>query len=196
MTGGAAQRAPLRVIFGIVALDLIGFGILIPQLGVYGVKFGASPFMVGLLLSVYSLMQLLCAPVLGRLSDRYGRRPVLLLSLAGAVLGYLLFAVAHSLLVLFLARVVHGACGGNISTAQAYVADVTRPEERARGMGMIGAAFGLGFILGPALGGVLSHGSHPQVAVGLAAAGFSLLDLLLAAALLKESLTPELRARA
>lgn len=189
MTGGAAQRAPLRVIFGIVALDLIGFGILIPQLGVYGVKFGASPFMAGLLLSVYSLMQLLFAPVLGRLSDRYGRRPVLLLSLAGAVLGYLLFAVAGSLWVLFLARAIHGACGGNISTAQAYVADVTRPEERARGMGMIGAAFGLGFVLGPALGGFLGAWGG-NLAIGLCAAGLSGLSLLSTFFFLPESRQP------
>lgn len=189
MTGGAAQRAPLRVIFGIVALDLIGFGIIIPQLGVYGVKFGASPFMVGLLLSVYSAMQLLFAPVMGRLSDRYGRRPVLLLSLTGAVLGYLLFAAADSLQVLFLARVIHGVSGGNISTAQAYVADVTRPEERARGMGVIGAAFGLGFVLGPALGGFLGAWGG-NLAIGLCAAALSGLSLLCTFLFLPESRQP------
>ncbi|WP_224369284.1 MFS transporter [Hyalangium versicolor] len=189
MEEGSERRASLRVVFGIVALDLIGFGILIPQLGVYGVKFGASPFSVGLLLSVYSLMQLLFAPVLGRLSDRYGRRPVLLLSLAGSMAGYVLFAFAHSLPLLFLSRVIDGASGGNISTAQAYVADVTRPEERARGMGIIGAAFGLGFVLGPALGGFLGAWGG-NLAIGLFAAGLAGLNLLFTFLFLAESRVP------
>ncbi len=189
MEEGPARRASLRVVFGIVVLDLIGFGILIPQLGVYGVKFGASPFMAGLLVSVYSLMQLLFAPVLGRLSDRYGRRPVLLLSLAGSAAGYLLFAFAHSLPLLFLARVIDGVSGGNIATAQAYVADVTRPEERARGMGLIGAAFGLGFVLGPALGGFLGAWGG-NLAIGLFAAGLATLNLVLTALFLPESRQP------
>lgn len=189
MEEGRARRASLRVVFGIVALDLIGFGILIPQLGVYGVKFGASPFSVGLLLSVYSLLQLVFAPVLGRLSDRYGRRPVLLLSLAGSMLGYVLFAFAHSLPLLFLSRVIDGASGGNISTAQAYVADVTRPEERAKGMGLIGAAFGLGFVLGPALGGFLGAWGG-NLYIGLFAAGLSALNLLFTFLVLVESRVP------
>ncbi|ADO71055.1 MFS transporter [Stigmatella aurantiaca] len=181
-----ARRASLRVVFGIVALDLIGFGILIPQLGVYGVKFGASAFTAGLLVSVYSLMQLVFAPVLGRLSDRYGRRPVLLVSLAGSMAGYMLFAFAHSLPLLFLARVIDGMSGGNIATAQAYVADVTRPEERARGMGLIGAAFGLGFVLGPALGGFLGAWGG-NLAIGLFAAGLAALNLALTFLFLPES---------
>ncbi|MDC0714919.1 MFS transporter [Stigmatella sp. ncwal1] len=182
----SARRASLRVVFGIVVLDLIGFGILIPQLGVYGVKFGASAFTAGLLVSVYSLMQLVFAPVLGRLSDRYGRRPVLLVSLAGSLAGYVLFAFAHSLPLLFLARVIDGMSGGNIATAQAYVADVTRPEERARGMGLIGAAFGLGFVLGPALGGFLGAWGG-NWAIGLFAAGLSALNLVLTFLFLPES---------
>jgi MFS transporter, DHA1 family, tetracycline resistance protein len=184
-----ARRASLRAVFGIVALDLIGFGILIPQLGVYGVKFGASAFTAGLLVSVYSLMQLLFAPVLGRLSDRYGRRPVLLVSLAGSLAGYVLFAFAHSLPLLFLARIIDGVSGGNIATAQAYVADVTRPEERARGMGLIGAAFGLGFVLGPALGGFLGAWGG-NLAIGLFAAGLAGLNLLVTYLFLPESLQP------
>jgi DHA1 family tetracycline resistance protein-like MFS transporter len=186
---GAGRRASLRVVFGIVTLDLIGFGILIPQLGVYGVKFGASPFTVGLLLSVYSLMQLIFAPVLGRLSDRYGRRPVLLLSVAGSMMGYLLFAMADSLPLLFLARIIDGVSGGNIATAQAYVADITAPEERARGMGMIGAAFGLGFVLGPALGGFLGAWGG-NLAIGLFAAGLAALNLLFTFLFLAESREP------
>jgi DHA1 family tetracycline resistance protein-like MFS transporter len=189
MEEGPSRRASLRVVFGIVALDLIGFGILIPQLGVYGVKFGASPFTAGLLLSVYSLMQLVFAPVLGRLSDRYGRRPVLLLSVAGSLSGYLLFAFADSLPLLFLARVIDGMSGGNIATAQAYVADVTRPEERARGMGLIGAAFGLGFVLGPALGGFLGAWGGNR-AIGLFAAGLAALNLVFTWFFLPESRKP------
>ncbi|HLM42223.1 MAG TPA: MFS transporter, partial [Myxococcaceae bacterium] len=188
--GTDRRRASLRVVFGIVTLDLIGFGILIPQLGVYGVKFGASPFTVGLLLSVYSLMQLLFAPVLGRLSDRYGRRPVLLLSVAGSMTGYLLFAFAQSLPLLFLARIIDGVSGGNIATAQAYVADVTRPEERARGMGLIGAAFGLGFVLGPALGGFLGAWGG-NLAIGLFAAGLAALNLVFTSIFLVESRRPD-----
>ncbi|RKI28200.1 MFS transporter, partial [Corallococcus sp. AB004] len=118
-----AREASLRVVFGIAVLDLIGFGILIPQLGVYGVRFGASPFAVGLLVAVYSLMQLVAAPIMGRLSDRFGRRPVLLISQVGSLLGYVLFAFAHTLPLLFLSRVIDGVSGGNVSTAQAVVAD-------------------------------------------------------------------------
>ncbi len=180
------RAASLRVVFGIVTLDLIGFGILIPQLGVYGVKFGASPFTVGLLISVYSLLQLVAAPLLGRLSDRYGRRPVLLLSQVGSLAGYLLFAFAQSLPLLFLARVIDGVSGGNIATAQAVVADITPPEERARGMGVIGAAFGLGFVLGPALGGFLGAWGG-NLAIGLFAAGLVALNLVCTFLFLPES---------
>jgi multidrug resistance protein len=167
-------------------LDLLGFGIVIPQLGVYGAMFRGSPFMVGMLLSVYSLMQLLFAPILGRLSDRYGRRPVLLYSLTGSLVGYLLFGLAGSIPALFLSRIVAGIAGANISTAQAYVADITTPENRAKGMGMIGAAFGIGFVLGPAAGGVLGlYGGNK--AIGLVAGGLALINLVLAFLVLPES---------
>ncbi|MBE4751031.1 MFS transporter [Corallococcus sp. ZKHCc1 1396] len=172
-----AREASLRVVFGIAVLDLIGFGILIPQLGVYGVRFGASPFTVGLLVAVYSLMQLVAAPIMGRLSDRFGRRPVLLLSQVGSLAGYVLFAFADTLPLLFLSRVIDGVSGGNVSTAQAVVADITKPHERARGMGIIGAAFGLGFVMGPALGGVLGAWGG-NLAIGLFAAGLSALNLI------------------
>ena len=147
------KRAPLTTLFLIVFIDLMGFGIVIPLLPLYGERYRPSALGMGLLLSAYSAMQFIAAPVLGRLSDRFGRKPVLLVSLAGSVAGYLLFAFAHSYGVLLAARVVDGISGGNISTAQAYVADVTAPEARARGMGLIGAAFGFGFILGPAIAG-------------------------------------------
>src|SRR5207237_474478 len=140
-------------------IDLVGFGIVIPVLPFYaeGTKFGVAPSHVGLLFSSYSIMQLGFAPVLGRLSDKYGRRPVLLTSLLGTALGFLILGFATTLWMLFLGRIIDGISGGNISTAQAYIADVTTKEDRAKGMGLIGAAFGLGFVFGPAIGGVLSR---------------------------------------
>src|SRR3989338_3252033 len=151
------RRSPLVIIFVTVFIDLIGFGIVIPVLPLYAERFGASPLVIGMLLGVYSLMQLICAPLLGRLSDRVGRRPVLLLSILGTSAGFLLMGCAKTLGLLFVARIIDGVTGGNISTAQAYIADVTPPEHRSRRMGLIGAAFGLGFIFGPAIGGLLSH---------------------------------------
>ena len=153
------KRSPLLVIFITVFIDLIGFGIVIPVLPHYveGTKFNASPRTVGILFASYSVMQLVFSPILGRLSDRYGRRPVLFFSLLGTSLGFLILGFATTLWMLFLGRIIDGITGGNISTAQAYIADVTTPENRARGMGLIGAAFGLGFIFGPAIGGILSQ---------------------------------------
>src|ERR671932_2518914 len=152
------RRSPLVVIFVTVFIDLVGFGIVIPVLPFYveGTKFNASPRMVGLLFASYSVMQLIFTPVLGRLSDRYGRRPILLISLLGTCVGFLILGFATALWMLFLGRIIDGISGGNISTAQAYIADITTPENRAKGMGLIGAAFGLGFTLGPAIGGILS----------------------------------------
>ena len=152
------KRSPLVVIFVTVFIDLIGFGIVIPVLPYYveGTRFNASPRMVGLLFASYSVMQLVFTPVLGRLSDRYGRRPVLFVSLLGTSAGFLVIGFATALWMLFAGRIIDGITGGNISTAQAYIADVTTKEDRAKGMGLIGAAFGLGFTFGPAIGGVLS----------------------------------------
>ena len=151
---------PLVIIFLTIFVNLVGFGIIIPLLPYYAETFGASPVIVGLLFAVFSLCQLVAAPALGDLSDRYGRRPVLVFSLAGTVVSFVMLAVAHSVAMLFAARIVDGLSGGNISTARAYVADVTEPKDRARAYGLIGAAFGLGFILGPALSAVLSHISY------------------------------------
>src|ERR671917_2048605 len=150
------KRSPLAVIFVTVFIDLVGFGIVIPLLPFYASRLGASPLSIGLLFASYSVMQLVFSPVLGRLSDRHGRRPVLLLSLLGTALGFFILGFADTLALLFVGRVIDGVSGGNISTAQAYVADVTTPENRAKGMGLVGAAFGLGFIFGPAIGGTLS----------------------------------------
>jgi len=148
------RRRPLAIIFVIVFIDLMGFGIVIPLLPLYAEHYRPSALDFGLLLSSYSAMQFFFAPVLGRLSDRFGRKPVLVVSLAGSAVGYLLFGLARSLSLLFVSRVIDGISGGNISTAQAYIADVTSPEERTKGMGLIGAAFGLGFIFGPAIAGL------------------------------------------
>jgi MFS transporter, DHA1 family, tetracycline resistance protein len=148
---------PLVIIFLTVFIDLLGFGIIIPLLPFYAESYGASGFAVGLLGTSFSLMQFLFSPLWGRFSDRIGRRPIILLGLAGSCASYLVLALAQSLAVIFFARIVGGIAGANIPTAQAYIADVTTPENRARGMGLVGAAFGLGFIFGPALGGVLSH---------------------------------------
>src|SRR6266853_1417603 len=153
------KRSPLLVIFVTVFIDLVGFGIVIPVLPYYaeGTKFGATPSQVGLLFASYSIMQLIFAPVLGRLSDKHGRRPVLLASLLGTALGFFILGFATTLWMLFIGRIIDGISGGNISTAQAYIADVTTKEDRAKGMGLIGAAFGLGFVFGPAIGGILSR---------------------------------------
>src|ERR1700756_3597084 len=147
----------MPTLFLIVFIDLVGFGLVIPLLPFYAVRFGASPQEVTLLLAVYSLMQLFAAPLWGRLSDRVGRRPVLMVSMAASVLAYLWIGSAAALWMLFAARALAGACAGNIAAAQAYIADVTTKEDRAKGMGLIGAAFGLGFVFGPAIGGVLSR---------------------------------------
>ncbi len=151
---------PLLIIFLTIFVNLVGFGIIIPLLPFYAETFGASPLVIGLLFAVFSLCQLAAAPALGDWSDKYGRRPVLIFSLLGTVVSFVMLALAHSITMLFLARIVDGLSGGNISTARAYVADITQPKDRARAYGLIGAAFGLGFIFGPALSGVLAKVSY------------------------------------
>ncbi len=153
------SRSPLIVILTTVFIDLVGFGIVIPVLPFYaeGTQFNATPRTIGLLFASYSIMQLIFSPILGGLSDKYGRRPVLLLSIIGTGIGFLMLGLAQTLPMLFAGRILDGITGGNISTAQAYVADVTTKEDRASGMGLIGAAFGMGFIFGPAIGGILSR---------------------------------------
>ncbi|MGD9615365.1 MAG: MFS transporter [Alphaproteobacteria bacterium] len=146
----------MPTLFLIVFVDLVGFGLVIPLLPFYAERFAASPLQMTALFAIFSLMSFLTAPLWGRLSDRVGRRPVLMASMAAASLAYLWMAFATELWMLFAARAFAGACAGNIAAAQAYIADVTPPEKRAKGMGMIGAAFGLGFIIGPVLGGVLA----------------------------------------
>jgi multidrug resistance protein len=152
------KRSPLPIIFTTIFIDMVGFGIVIPVLPLYaeGSRFGATPLQLGLLVGIYSLLQLIFSPLFGKLSDRVGRKPVLLLSVIGTAAGFFVMGAANTLWMLFLARIIDGASGGNISTAQACIADVTPPDQRSKSMGLIGAAFGLGFIFGPAIGGVLS----------------------------------------
>lgn len=149
--------SPLVIIFVTVFIDLLGFGIIIPLLPFYAQSYGANAFTIGLLGTVFSLMQFLVAPVAGRLSDRVGRRPVIIYGLLASAVAYVALALADSLALIFAARIVGGIAGGNIPTAQAYIADVTTHENRAKGMGLVGAAFGLGFVFGPAIGGLLTR---------------------------------------
>jgi len=189
------KRSPLVVIFTTVFIDLVGFGIVIPVLPLYaeGTRFNASPRTVGFLFASYSIMQLIFSPVLGRLSDKYGRRPVLLISIIGTGIGFLILGFATTLWMLFAGRILDGITGGNISTAQAYIADITSKEDRAKGMGLLGAAFGLGFIFGPAIGGILSRWG---VAVPfLFAAGLCFANALLLYFTLPETVTPDHPAR-
>lgn len=176
------KRSPLITVFLTVVIDLLGFGIVLPLLPRYADHHGAPPWMVGLLFASFSAMQFVFAPLWGRVSDRVGRRPVLLAGLAGSVGAYLLFAVSEAtpwpLAVLFISRIFAGIAGATISTASAYIADVTSAEQRGRGMALIGAAFGIGFTLGPVIGG-LGWKLSPY-APGLLAAGFSLGALLFA----------------
>jgi DHA1 family tetracycline resistance protein-like MFS transporter len=189
------NRSPLIIIFTTVFIDLVGFGIVIPVLPFYaeGTIFNATPRTVGLLFASYSIMQLIFAPILGGLSDKHGRRPVLFLSIIGTGIGFLILGFADSLWMLFAGRILDGITGGNISTAQAYIADITTSENRAKGMGLIGAAFGLGFIFGPAIGGILSRwGINVPF---LFAAGLCFVNAVLLYFRLPETITPDHPAR-
>jgi multidrug resistance protein len=185
--------SPLFLIFFTVFIDMVGFGIVIPVLPLYAEHFHATPFEIGWLTGIYSGMQILFVPILGRLSDRFGRRPILIVSLAGTALGFLIMGWASTLPLLFVARIIDGASGGNISTAQAYIADISTPENRSRSMGVIGAAFGLGFTFGPMIGGLMSrisYGAPFYFAAALAALNVALLYFIL-----PESLSAEYRSR-
>lgn len=179
-------------IFLIVFIDLLGFSLILPLLPFFAGQFGASPAGVGLLVAVYAAAQFISAPLLGRLSDRIGRRPVLLISIAGNITGFLMLGLAQSLAMLFAARLLAGFTAGNISVAQAYISDITDEKGRARGLGLIGAAFGLGFIIGPVIGGLLSKNGFSLPS--FVAAGLLLLNLILVVLWLPESLTVERRA--
>ncbi len=161
----ATARTPLPrgfwIIWTTVALDLVGFGIVAPILGRYAERFGANPFTVGLLFASFSLAQFACAPLLGRLSDRIGRKPIILLSLFGTAVGSIITGAAGALWILFLGRIIDGASGASVSVAQGAVADVVEPQDRPRAFGLLGAAFGVGFVFGPALGALSAlRGPH------------------------------------
>ncbi|HUI26627.1 MAG TPA: MFS transporter [Candidatus Kryptonia bacterium] len=180
------HRSLLGIIFVTVFVDLLGFGIVIPLLPYYAHTFNASGATAGAVIACYSAMQFLFAPLWGQLSDRIGRRPVILVSLAASTLSYAMFAGANGLTMLFASRLLAGIGGANISVAQAFIADTTSEDERARGMGVIGAAFGLGFVFGPAIGGLLAGYGH--WAPGLAATVICGANCMLAAMRLPESL--------
>lgn len=193
-----SRKGPLLIVFLTVFIDLLGFGMVLPLLPIYANQFSVDQHgvTIGLLMSSFSAMQFLFAPLWGRLSDRIGRRPVLIIGLVGSAVFYALFGIAtmnESLTWLFITRIGAGIAGATISTAQAYIADVTSKETRARGMALIGAAFGLGFTFGPLLGAAalaFSPSAHLSPAPGFVASGLSTLALLLAVARLPESLQP------
>ncbi len=188
------SQASRGILFLTVFIHLLGFGIIIPLLPYYAETYGARALVIGLLMSSFSFCQFLFAPIWGRLSDRVGRRPVLIGSLLVTGVSYLVYAAATSLVLLFVSRMLAGIAGATLSTAQAYVADTTTPENRTKGMGLIGAAFGMGFIFGPALGGILSRWGF--AAPAYASAALALVAAVFAFFRLGESLPPEVRAEA
>lgn len=190
------RRASLGTIFLTVFLDLLGFGLVVPYLPGVARGYEASAFVATLLGAVYSLMQLVFVPFWGQMSDRTGRRPILVVSIAASVVGFVILGTASSLTMLFVARIWSGIATSNIAVAQAYIADVTEPKDRSKGMGLIGAGIGMGFVFGPVIGGMLaafSPPSRPGALPALAGAGLAVVNLILAIFFLPESLPPERR---
>ena len=165
--------SPLLPIFLIVVVDVLGFTIILPLLPFYSERLGASPTAIGLLVATYAVCQLIAGPILGQLSDRFGRRPILLLSQVGTLAGFLLLAFSHQVWMLFVARAIDGATAGNLTTAQAYISDVTLPENRTKAFGIIGIAFGFGFLVGPASAGYLAHISYQTPIFAASALSFT-----------------------
>lgn len=193
----AQREAAKRIVLFTVFLDILGFGIIIPQLGIYAAQFGASATQITVLAATYSAMGFVFAPFWGRLSDRIGRRPVLLWSIWGSAISYFIFALSGSMLMLFASRALAGITGANIAAAQVYLTDVTKPEERARTFGIFGAIFGVGFAIGPTIGGLLANLPHPwggNLGIGVLTALLSLLNWALAWKRLPETLSPQMQA--
>jgi MFS transporter, DHA1 family, tetracycline resistance protein len=186
------MKKSLALLFSVAFLDLLSFSLILPLLPYFAEHFGATPFIVGALTAAYAVGQVIGAPVIGRLSDRYGRKPLLVLSVAGSATSFLILGFARSLPILFVARFVGGLFGGNITVVQAYIADVSEAADRAKRFGLIGAAFGLGFIFGPPAGGLLSVSGYSVPA--FVAAGLEILTLVLIAIVLPESLTSQRKA--
>ena len=185
------RKGPLPILFVFVVVDLLGFSLILPLLPYYAKAFSASPLIIGLLGTSNALAQVLAAPLIGRFSDRFGRRPLLLLGTFAGFACFLMLGLARSLTMIFASRIINGLLGGNQALAQAYITDVTDEKDRARNLGVLGAAFGVGFIIGPALGGFLS--SFGNSVPAFAAAGLSLVNFLWIAVALPESLTAERR---
>ena len=186
---GNEMKRRLAIIFGFVFIDLLGYSLILPLLPYIAERFSATPTQVGLLLTANALAQMIAAPIIGRLSDRWGRRPMLIISVAGTVAAFLLFSFSRSLWMLFVSRILDGFLGGNTSLARAYITDITDNENRSKGLGLIGAAFGLGFIIGPFSGGQLSRLGY--MVPGLVAAALSLINLLAVIIWIPESLTED-----
>lgn len=186
------DRRRLATIFAIVVVDVLGFGLILPLLPYYATRFGASAFAIGLLTASYSAAQIVGSPILGRMSDRFGRRPILLVSIVGTAVSFLILGAASALWMLFVGRILDGLTGANFTVAQSYITDVTSAKDRARGLGLTGAAFGLGFVVGPALGGLLSRWGYSVPAY--TAAVVATLNALLVAFVLPESLSEERKA--
>lgn len=185
------KKRNLGLVFFFVFIDLLGYSLILPLLPYYAEEFQATPFLVGLIGTINAIGQLIAAPVIGRLSDRYGRRPLLIFSISGTVLSFLILGFANTLFLLILSRFLDGVLGGNVALARAYITDVSDEEDRAKSLGLIGAAFGLGFIIGPVIGGTLAQfGYHVPAFV---AAGLAFINLVLVIWRLPESLSPEAR---
>lgn len=187
------KKRSLLPVFLIVFVDLLSFSFILPLIPSIATGYGLSPVLVGFLLATYPIGQVIGAPILGRLSDRYGRKPVLLFSVLGSFISLVLLGLSNTILLIFISRLTDGLTGGNITVAQSYISDITTPENRAKGLGIIGAAFGLGFIIGPALGGILSQTSYGYHLAAFVASGLSFTNLMLITFILPESLDHEAR---
>ncbi|MBL0178511.1 MAG: MFS transporter [Gemmatimonadetes bacterium] len=193
-TSAPLPRSAIPIVIATVFIDVIGFGMVLPLLPSYAARLGGTPGNIGLLVASYSAIQFILAPLWGRVSDRIGRRPVLLIGLAGSVASYLVFAFANSLPLLLLSRILDGGSGATVNVAQAYLADETTPEQRTKAMGMVGAAFGLGFIVGPILGGITA--AIGNTLPGIIAAIITAVNLGLAWRVLPESVPAAVAANA